>query len=348
MRAELPPGTWCIRSKGKVYCYHQPGRGSKNPGERVRVPYTPDDPKFWIWHEERGVWGAPESGSVEDAVEQWLASPTFKGKAEITQCDYIRYAERMIERWGSRPIDHITREDALDWRREMEDRPAMANHTMAVVRSFWKWAIGANLASKSPVKDIEEFETNPQQANPWPQWALDLIEEHGRWELRAFVALGLYTGQRTADIVKMSLRDIENGEIKIAVQKKRGKEIWIPLHPRLEPIITEARKRGSICIMPRPNGKPQTAGGFRSIFFRAIKKGALRPIHEAGLSPHGLRVLAVNTLLELGCSVAEVSGITDQSLAVVERYAQQRNQRLLARRAMSRWAEASDGTEEEQ
>lgn len=100
MRAEMPPGTWCIRAKGKVYCYHQPGRGSAAPGERVRVPYTPDDPKFWQWHEERGVRGQPESGSLQAAVEDWFTAPSFKRLAEATQRDYTRYGEQMIERWG--------------------------------------------------------------------------------------------------------------------------------------------------------------------------------------------------------------------------------------------------------
>ncbi len=337
VRAELPSGTWCIRVKGKVYCYNQPGRGSKNPGERVRVPYTPDDPKFWQWHQEKGLWGIQESGTLGDAVEQWLASPTYKKKAEETRRAYLRFADLMIDRWDARPIDSITREDMLEWRREMEDRAPTANHAMKVARTFWKWAIGATLAQNSPAKGVEDFDTDPEQADPWPDWAVQLAAEKGRWEIRAFVALALYTGQRTADVVKMSLRDIVNGEIRVLEQKKKGKELWIPLHPRLAPIISEARERGSIYIICKANGKPQTAPNFRALFYREVRMGDLRQIGEAGLSPHGLRALAVNTLLEAGCAAAEVAGITDQSLGVIERYSRQRNQRKLARRAMDKW-----------
>ena len=337
VRAELPSGTWCIRVKGRVYCYNQPGRGSKNPGERVRVPYTPDDPKFWQWHQEKGLWGIQESGTLGDAVEQWLASPTYKKKAEETRRAYLRFADLMIDRWDARPIDSITREDMLEWRREMEDRAPTANHAMKVARTFWKWAIGATLAQNSPAKGVEDFDTDPEQADPWPDWAVQLAAEKGRWEIRAFVALALYTGQRTADVVKMSLRDIVNGEIRVLEQKKRGKELWIPIHPRLTPIIAEARERGSIYIIPKANGKPQTAPNFRAMFYREVRMGHLAQIGEAGLSPHGLRALAVNTLLEAGCAAAEVAGITDQSLGVIERYSRQRNQRKLARRAMDKW-----------
>jgi hypothetical protein len=94
--------------------------------------------------------------------------------------------------------------------------------------------------------------------------------------------------------------------------------------------------------------KPQTAGNFRSMFFREIRLGDLTPIGDKGLSPHGLRALAVNTLLEAGCTPAEVSGITDQSLGIIERYSRQRDQRKLARRAMDKWTSALEETDGEQ
>ncbi len=347
VRAELPTGTWCIRVKGKVYCYNQPGRGSKKPGERVRVPYTPDDPKFWQWHQEKGLWGISESGTLGDVVEQWLASPTYAKKAEATKKTYVRYADQMIDRWDARPINSITREDLLEWRRGMEDRAPTANYAMAVARTFWRWAIGATLAQNNPAKDIEDFDMDPKQADPWPEWALQLVAEKGRWDVRAFVALALYTGQCTADVVRMSLRDIVRGEIRVLEQKKRGKELWIPIHPLLAPIIAEARKRGSIYIIPRDNGQPHTAHNFRALFYRETRKGDLRQIGEAGLSPHGLRALAVNTLLEAGCTPAEVAGITDQSLGIIERYARQRDQRKFARRAMGKWTSALEETDGE-
>jgi predicted transcriptional regulator len=53
--------------------------------------------------------------------------------------------------------------------------------------------------------------------------------------------------------------------------------------------------------------------------------------------PHGLRKNAVNTLIEAGCTVGEVSAITGQTLAMVEHYAKQRNNLKLAKRAMGKW-----------
>jgi hypothetical protein len=62
-----------------------------------------------------------------------------------------------------------------------------------------------------------------------------------------------------------------------------------------------------------------------------------------------LRKNAVNALLEAGCSTAEVSAITGQSLQVVEHYAKGRDGRALARAAMVKWESipAKSGTKHE-
>ena len=46
------------------------------------------------------------------------------------------------------------------------------------------------------------------------------------------VLLARYTGQRQADVLRMSPSDIEDGGINV-VQQKTGKELWVPLHPDL-------------------------------------------------------------------------------------------------------------------
>lgn len=344
VRAEMPYGTWCVRAKGKVYCYHQPGRGSKNPGQRVRIPFTPDDPNFWLWHKERGLWAPVTDESLEGVVEQWFASPSFKALADASRTIYQRFGEQIIDRWGARPINDISRNDVLEWRRTMEDRPPTANQAIKIVAAFWKWAMDAGLATESPMKDITPYHHEAKQAKPWPDWAFPLVEEHGPWRLRAFVEIGRYTGLRTADIVRLHLRDFEKGELRITIQKKRHRrEHLIPLHPALDPLLSEARKHGALYLFAKRDGHPLGAQVFRTWFWHTVQEPPLRLIYEAGLSPHGLRVLAVNTLLELGCTPAEVGAITDQTMQTVEHYARQRNQEHLARRAMRKWAESTNG-----
>lgn len=55
---------------------------------------------------------------------------------------------------------------------------------------------------------------------------------------------------------------------------------------------------------------------------------------------HGLRKSAVVTLLEAGCTAAEVAAITGQSMQMVEHYARQVNQKKLAAAAILEWENA--------
>ena len=77
---------------------------------------------------------------------------------------------------------------------------------------------------------------------------------------------------------------------------------------------------------------------------QATSSHPLWRIKQAGLVFHGLRKSAVVTLLEAGCTDAEVAAITGQSRQMVEHYSRQVNQRKLAASAILKWENAS-GTE---
>ena len=79
---------------------------------------------------------------------------------------------------------------------------------------------------------MPKLETNPDGARPWPAWAYKLIEECGREDIRRAVLLARYTGQRQADVLRMTPEHVEDGGIHV-MQQKTGKELWVPLHPDL-------------------------------------------------------------------------------------------------------------------
>lgn len=67
--------------------------------------------------------------------------------------------------------------------------------------------------------------------------------------------------------------------------------------------------------------------------------------HGQSATVHGLRKNAVNTLLEVGCSVAETAAISGQTLQMVEHYAKQRNQSVLASAAVLKWEQGGGENE---
>jgi integrase len=169
---------------------------------------------------------------------------------------------------------------------------------------------------------------------PWPWEMIELVEKHAPGWMWHAVALALYTGQRQGDVLAMTRSKIKNGLIEVR-QEKTGRYLVIPAHQKLLAVI-EAMEKDSVQLLTNTRGRPWTKSGFKASWRKALR-GPLAPIREAGLVFHGLRKSAVVTLLEAGCSDAEVASITGQSRQMIEHYAKQVNQRKLAASAILNW-----------
>jgi integrase len=140
------------------------------------------------------------------------------------------------------------------------------------------------------------------------------------------VALFYFTGQRINDVVKMSWRDIQGDYMEVYAQKQQ-RHIQVAMHPELAEKLKQQPKT-AVTILTNANGQPWTQSGLR----QKLQDWAKERGHK--IVPHGLRKNAVISLLEAGCTVNEVSGITDQSPEMVQHYAQKVNKLALGRAAV--------------
>jgi integrase len=163
-------------------------------------------------------------------------------------------------------------------------------------------------------------------------------QEAPAWMWQA-TALALYTGQRQGDVLEMTWTAVRGGLIEVR-QEKTGKHLTIPAHQNLLAVLAKV-PRNSVRILTSTRGTPWTKDGFRASWQKALM-GPLTPVREASLVFHGLRKSAVVTLLEAGCSDAEVAAITGQSRQMVEHYAKQVNQKKLAASAILKWERAGN------
>lgn len=146
---------------------------------------------------------------------------------------------------------------------------------------------------------------------------------------RLAFALLLYTGQRRSDVVRMGRQHLNDGAICVR-QQKTGREVWIPVHEALAPIIAGAST--NLTFLLTDQGKPYTAAGFGNWFRDQCRAAGLH-----GCSAHGLRKAAARRLAEAGCSAHEISAITGHaSLREVERYTEAADRRKLAASAMAK------------
>jgi integrase len=140
------------------------------------------------------------------------------------------------------------------------------------------------------------------------------------------VALFFFTGQRIDDVVAMRWNDIR-GDHMLVWQKKKDKQIKVAILPELAERLNRM-ERPAVTILTNTNGQPWTQSGLR----QKLQDWAKARGHK--VVPHGLRKNAVDALLEAGCTTAEVGGITDQSLQMVEHYSKGSNRLNLGRAAV--------------
>lgn len=335
---ELPENITRIVSRGRPYYYHQIGRGTKNKGPRTRIKHDPQDAQFWIECADLNgdAVPGPAKGTFSALIAEYKDSPKYKQLRPKTKTEYDRCLTIIKKAWGEKKVAGVRPKHVLRLRDDRAATPTNANHVVTTLSIIIKWGIPREYAETNPCENVEKLKTGKGYA-PWNWEMIDLAQAHLPLYLWHVVALALYTGQRVSDVLNMKWSDIKGGEIQV-VQQKTCKTVWIPVHQDLAGILGDI-DTVSIFILTNTKGQPWKSG-FHASWQKQLKRDELKPIKKAGLVFHGLRKTAVVSLLEAGCTTAQVSAITGQTLQMVEHYAKQVNQRKLARQAIKTWEES--------
>lgn len=152
---------------------------------------------------------------------------------------------------------------------------------------------------------------------------------------RLAMALGLYTGQRLGDLVRLGRR-FERDDLLVLVQEKnrRNKAItaYVPVVPALRGII-DASPTGDLFYLVQENGQPYAKASLGNLFRQWCDEAGL---HQC--SAHGLRKACVVRLIMEGCSPHQVMAITGhQTLKEVDRYAREFMREQAAVQVLDAW-----------
>jgi integrase len=361
-----------VRARGREYFYHQRNRGTKRAGPRTLLagcPFNPDgSPNDQWWTAYRELEGLAEpaarAGSFLALIGAREISPEWAALSENTRTEWKRYHGIIGEAWGHLdvkalepkhvkalrdkfadipPADPELRTKPLE---EYKSRPAAANNLLRALSAAIAWGVPDGWRSDNPALLVPKLKGGDGYL-PWPMRAIDHYQKHGKAHLWWVAAHALYTGQRQGDVLAMLKSDIGDGEIRV-IQEKTRKPLWIPLHRDLRAVQATMREETVGADMPRlsrhllvnTHGTEWTSDGFKSSWQTEMQRREFAPFKRHRLVFHGLRKSAVVFLLEAGCTTAEVSSITGQSMQMVEHYAEAVNQRKLARAAILKWENA--------
>jgi integrase len=313
--------------------------------KRAPLPGLPWSPEFMAAYEQaRAGQPAPigakhiKLGTLRALAVSYFASPAFRTTRPSTQYTYRNIVDRLCAEHGDKRVALLQREHVIKLLTARAATPATANALRCSLRALMRHAVEIGMRSDDPTRDVRKIPAAKGEGyHAWTEAEIEQFERRHPVGSRARLAFGLllYTGQRRSDVVRMGRQHIDAGVICVR-QQKTGREVWIPVHDALAPIIAEASS--NLTFLLTDQGKPYTAPGFGNWFRDQCRAAGLY-----GCSAHGLRKAAARRLAEAGCSTHEIAAITGHaSLKEVARYTEAVDRKRLAQSAMAKVRTLSD------
>src|SRR5215469_12107538 len=258
---------------------------------------------------------ATPEGRLLALIQSYQKTEDFRGLRERTRTDYIKHIAKIEQKFGDMPIkalvDPRTRGILLDWRDEL----ALSSKRQA----DYTWTVLAKILSTA--KDRGKITVNPCERGGRVYHGTRVDSIWSEDDEAAFLAtapahlhlpllLGLWTGQRQGDLLRLTWKAYNGQDIQLR-QSKTGIRVLIPIGVPLKAML-DATKRQSPVILVNSDGRPWTPDGFRASFFKARDAARI-----SGVTFNDLRGTSVTRLALVGCTEAQIVAITGHSLSDV-------------------------------
>jgi integrase len=311
---ELPKAVHKVSARGREYFYFQVGRGTPHAGPRIRLPNNPHAPEFW--QAIRAAQGTPQtaaSDTIDALIDKYMASPSYTGREESTQYQYLQSLKIARAAWGSLPASALRPDHVQAMMDELAAKPGKANNFLTAMNALQKFARPRKHLLHSVTEGVRPYVSTTGH-KPWTPEQLRVAMEKLTGTIRRGILLYNYTGQRGSDVVRLGFTDIDEGGFALR-QRKTKREIWCPIVPELAAEMEGWERRPGPFLL-QDNGRPYTA----KLFWRHFDEARENIPELADVTLHGLRCTAVIRLRRAGLAVPQISDVIGMSLATIERY----------------------------
>lgn len=260
----------------------------------------------------------------------------FKRLRPTSREQYIARAERLLAMrvspadpliWGDVPLADLKRRHVKALLGQMADRPHAGYDALVVLRKIVQTGM-----------DLEWIETDPThmvryrpQSDGHRAWT---DEERAKFEQRhalgtlprTVYALALYTGQRRADLVRLTWDDLAEDRF-LLVQEKTGKRLVLPVLPVLREALDAVQVRSNVRIIGI------SADTLTNYWPRWTTEAGI----GRGATLHGLRKTLGKLLAETGATTRELMDVLGhEAIAHAELYSRAAEQQAMARTGLAK------------
>ena len=237
--------------------------------------------------------------------------------APSTRRSYIPLIKRVEKEFGTLPLTAIgargMRGEFKRWRDSIATSSGLrqADYAWSVLARVLSWALDNGEITKNPCAGGGRlYKAGARLESIWTPEDEALFLRSAPKHLHLALLLGIWTGQREGDLLRLPWSGYADGKIRLR-QSKGGKRVSIPVSAELAAALDGTLKRSTI-ILTNSHGAPWTADGFRSSWFKACGRAGI-----VGLTFHDLRGTAVTRLARAGASAIEIAHYTGHSLRTV-------------------------------
>ena len=281
------------------------------------------------------------AGTFNWLVRIYTLSVEFEGKlAPSTQSEYRRLLTAAESEFGNMPLaaldDPRVRKDFLDWREKLARASGEreADNRLSAISAMLTWAVDRGHANANYLRGFKRLYHADRSEIIWLPEHIASFMKVAPIELQRALILGLHTGQREGDLLRLPWSAYDGVSIILRQGKARrggrlGPPVEIPCTAALRRML-DGMERISPLILTTKTGQSVKKRYFNLLWNRAMKKAGLESVLLPGsdepvkLHFHDLRGTAITQLSEAGCTPQQIATITGHSLKTVyfilERY----------------------------
>jgi integrase len=223
----------------------------------------------------------PVQPTVAWAIGKYLASPQYLELGRGTQADYGYALTQIGQHFGTAPLDEVRPSHITLY---IDKRSAHSKHRAlrekAIFSMLFSWCMARDFCTSNPVAAIRTKRLPGRRNIYIDDDKYNAVYQFAPADLRDAIDLAYFTGQRPADVLKLTTLDIEGGELRL-VQNKTERPMRIAITGDLAELVQRilarkaqhAIKRAALLV--DENGKPMTKAKLRIRFETARNRAGL-------------------------------------------------------------------------